>query len=393
LNSYKIQARYNLISKREEIILPGEGGCSDNSANSNCSQIVSLAALNGINSQHVLAYVHVIADRNLYNPAKNWIESKPWDRRDRLEDFYDTLTEREGYPLDLKKVLMRKWLLSAVAAVLNSNQFHSRGVLTLQGPQSIGKTSWLRSSVGGGPAGGTENLIKVDHHIDGHNKDTLLTAIGHWIVEIGELDSSFKKDIAKLKGFLTATEDKIRRPYDKADSVYPRRTVFCASVNDANFLVDPTGNSRWWTIPVVGVKFNHDVDMQQLFAQLAIEYHDGGEWWLSPEEDKLLATQNEKHCAINAIHARLAEVIDFDSIGAAGLPAFGAMELLRKIGVLNPTNTQSKDCANFLRQHCGESSRIKGYDKWRVPLLQNELLQAIRTTPKDAFHGRNPDDF
>jgi predicted P-loop ATPase len=31
----------------------------------------------------------------------------------------------------------------------------------------------------------------------------MTTAITHWIVELGELDSSFKKEIARLKAFLT----------------------------------------------------------------------------------------------------------------------------------------------------------------------------------------------
>ena len=48
LDSYQIQVRYNLISKRVEINLPGcsGSGSADNFENVRSSQIVSLAALN-----------------------------------------------------------------------------------------------------------------------------------------------------------------------------------------------------------------------------------------------------------------------------------------------------------------------------------------------------------
>ena len=70
---------------------------------------------------------------------------------------------------------------------------------------------------------------------------------------------------------LTTDFDRVRRPYDRRESEYPRRTVFIATVNGMNFLSDPTGNTRWWTIAVDDLNFRHDIDMQQLFAQLAVE--------------------------------------------------------------------------------------------------------------------------
>ncbi|MEO6747928.1 MAG: VapE domain-containing protein, partial [Caldimonas sp.] len=163
------------------------------------------------------------------NPVADWIRSKPWDKHDRLEDVYATLVHWEDYPAALKKTLMHRWLLSATAAALQPIGFRTRGVLTLQGPQSIGKTAWTKSLVS--DLALSHQVVKLDHHMDPHNKDSLLTAITHWIVEIGELDSSFKKDVAKFKGFLTQEQDKVRRPYAKVDSEYARRTVFCATVN------------------------------------------------------------------------------------------------------------------------------------------------------------------
>jgi len=183
-------------------------------------------------------------------------------------------------------------------------------VLTLQGPQGIGKTSWIRSLVT--PQILRDTTVLLGHHLDAGNKDSIITAVSHWLVELGELDSSFKKDIARLKGFITGTSDKVRRPYAMADSEYQRRTVFCATVNEQNFLVDPTGNSRWWTIPVIAINFEHGINMQQLFAQLAVDLENGEQWWLTPEEEAQLAEQNKQHRAVNVIEEKLLNEIEPD---------------------------------------------------------------------------------
>lgn len=393
LKKYGITVKYNVIQKKLLTLLPGQSGTFENADNVALTQILSLAALNGLPSTLIPSCVEVIGDRDQYNPAAGWIKGKPWDQKDRLEEFYATLVERDGYPRELKRILMKRWLLSTVAAALMPSGFHGRGVLTLQGPQSIGKTSWIKGLISDQMLSST--LIKLDHHLDASNKDSMLTALGHWIVEIGELDSSFKKDIARLKGFLTAPNDKLRRPYARGDSEYQRRTVFCASVNDSKFLVDSTGNSRWWTIAVSKVNFNHGIDMQQLFAQLAIDFENNEPWWLTQEEEKILEQQNNTHRVVNAIQEQLHDAIDIERADEEGLPAMTATEVLQKIGLLRPTNPQCRDCGAFLRMHLGESKRIKGYDKWRVPLRVGDSFERLSINGHSAtsLHNRNEDDF
>lgn len=397
LEGYRISAKYDVIRKFTEIHIPSLNASEENSAAVSLSNISSLATLNGISTHKVKEYLDAISDQNRFNPVKDWIFSRPWDGNDRLREFYDTLIEREGYPKRLKETLIFRWLLSAVAAALEPSGFHCRGVLTLQGPQAIGKTSWVSSLV---PRELRRRLVKLGHHLDPSNKDTQITAICHWIVEIGELDSSLKKDIARLKGFITDTTDKIRRVYASADSEYPRRTVFCASVNDAAFLVDHTGNSRWWTIAVAGVRHDHGIDMQQLFAQVTELYKNGEQWWLNPEEEALLTAQNTNYVVVNAINSALTDAIDLDRIGEEGLPAMTPTMLLQALRYDRPSNTQCKDAAAFLRTHLGESKRIKGRDMWRIPLRRDladaEAGNFTMTPPSNHtlnHPGRSEDDF
>lgn len=371
LSSYGIIVQYDVITNRIVIRIPGNSQATDFSGDALIAQIISLANLNAMPIGQISSFLDVIGSKNPLNSVADWITSKPWDGKDRLQSIYDSLTSHEDFPERLKNQLIYRWLLSAVAATLKPSGFKARGVLTLQGPQNIGKTSWISNLITEPLL--RESVLKLDHHLDAGNKDSIITAISHWIVEIGELDSSFKKDIARLKGFLTADRDKVRRPYGRADSEYPRHTVFCATVNEHNFLVDPTGNSRWWTIPLTSVNYQHGIDMQQLFAQLAIKYNQGEQWWLTPEEEHLLEVNNKNHRSVSVIRERILEAFDMTKMNANGLPAMTASQLLMHLDFNSPTNPQSRECGAVMRELLGEPKKINGQYKWRIPLKAEAL--------------------
>lgn len=380
-----ITVRYNVISKKVSIVIPGVTGTPDNAENVAIAHIMSLANINDMSTGNIMSFIGVIADKHRFNPVADFILSKPWDNRSRLDEFFATLTQRPDFPEDLKKKLIFRWLLSAVAAALMPSGFKARGVLTLQGPQSIGKTSWISALIP--EAVLREAVLKLDHHLDAGNKDSLITAIAHWIVEIGELDSSFKKDIARLKGFLTSDRDKVRRPYGRTDSEYPRRTVFCATVNDDHFLVDSTGNSRWWTVPVIAVNYQHGIDMQQLFAEIATHFENGMQWWLTPEEEALLEFHNKKHRAVSVIRERILDALDLDRINENGLSAMTPTQLLQSIDIKHPTNAQSKEAASVLRELLGDHKRINGANKWRIPFKKEEWSSSSNMPLSDDESG------
>jgi predicted P-loop ATPase len=377
LKVYGITARYDCIKKKLRIDIPGHTGMSDNADNTAITTVISLVTLNGMAIGQVTALVEAIGDRNIYNPVSDWIDSKPWDGIDRLPALYDTLTVREGFSEQLKQTLVYKWLLSATAAAVMPRGFKARGVLTFQGPQGIGKTSWVMSLVDD-PAL-REILIKVDHHLDPHNKDSILGAITHWIVEIGELDSSFRKsDVSRLKGVLTSDSDKVRRPYAKTESEYQRRTVFCATVNEENFLVDHTGNSRWWTLPLVAINFQHDINMQQVFAQLALDVAAGAQWWLTKAEEVALEQHNSDHRSVSLMRERLMGYIDLSRIGHPDNTNMGTVELLAKLEYKYPTNGDTKELTALLRELLGPSKKINGTQKWRMPWREATEFVSIK---------------
>lgn len=364
MNEYGITAKYNIISKDVTVTIPTRHYGDDSASNCSLSEINSLCARNRMPKGDTSDYLKLIAMANRFNPVADFIMAKPWDGVSRLQAVCDTLETAQGYDRGLMEMLVRRWLVSAVAAALLPSSFWSKGVLVLQGAQSLGKTAWFKSLVPVEERG----LIKVGASIDPTNKDSISSAIGHWMVEIGELDGTFRKaDIAKLKAFISQDVDLLRRPYDRLESKYQRRTVFFASVNPERFLADETGNVRWWTVPVVGVDYAHDIDVQQLWAEVASMFRDGERWWLERDEEAALEGVNREHESIDPLEEILLQRFNWAQPGH-GIE-MTATDVLLEVGFDRPNKTQATDCSRLLQKMTGAKARKSGSKRlFRMPL-------------------------
>lgn len=354
LDNYSISAKYNEISKDVEVLVPGVSGGSDARDNCAVSEILSLAALNRLPMSNIEGHIKTIAVRNTYNPVRDFINQREWDGRSRFADLLNTISTPDDYSRDLLAMLVRRWLLSAVAAVYLEAGFWSKGVLVFQGEQSLGKTAWFKALL----PPDNRNLVKVGATIDPSNKDSVASAISHWLVELGELDATFRKaDIAKLKAFISQDRDDLRRPYDRLESKYQRRTVFFASVNPKHFLADDTGNVRWWTIPVTAVNYEHGIDTQQLWAEVLSWFEAGERWWLDRDEEAMLEVVNEQHGQTDPIEEMILARFDWNSDRLAAYIEMTATDVLLSIGQDRPTKSQATQCGNILRKLTGRDAR------------------------------------
>jgi putative DNA primase/helicase len=394
LKFYNITVTYDVIKKDLIISIPGCKSSKDNYRSVAEAELVSLAMINGISSTNFERFIFAIACRNQVNPIMQWVKSKSWDNKDRIAQLCETITVDDDFPEGFKCLLITKWLLSAIAAAVMPSGFSSRGVLTLQGQQGIGKTRWIAMLINDEKL--ASHCILLDHHMDANNKDAQISACQHWLVEIGELDSSFKKDVARLKGWITKKEDKIRIPYAKRESVFSRRTVFAATVNDDEFLVDQTGNTRWWTLPCIDINHNHTIDMQQLWTQVYEQLFKGEElpqWWLTDVEQDKLEAFNARHKKRTAIEDLLEGELLFDEPKESWI-RLTASDVLKSVGISSPTNQQAKECANFLRQRIGQPTRSQGKVRWLVPPIIEALQPPTKTyQPKETpIHDDEDDD-
>lgn len=308
-----VTVRYNVISKDEEILIPNQSFSIDNAANASLAWLASECSLFNFPTDKLGDFLTYLADSNLYNPVAQWIESKPWDGIVRINDLYDTVKAKDEniYPeiKSLKELLIKRWMLSAVAAAFNPNGVSAAGVLVFQGAQYLGKTKWFKSLV---PA--ELGLLKDGMLLRPDDKDSIKQICSFWLVELGELDSTFKKsDISALKAFITNDSDVLRRAYARKESKFARRTVFFGSVNPREFLHDPTGNRRYWTIECESIDHSHDLDMQQVWAEIFHMFKQGESYYLTADEMNQLNKHNEDFIAIDPIEEKIIHGFSWDS--------------------------------------------------------------------------------
>lgn len=342
---------YNVMAHRREVLIQGETFIQDNAMNDAMTRLVSWANYAGMPTKELRNMVDYLASKNAYSPVERWIKSRPWDGRSRLPEFFATVKavgEADDEVRKFKETLILKWLVSAVAAAAIPEGISAHGVLTLLGKQYAGKTMWFKK------------LCPPEMRIDGEtlfigNKDSELKILSRWLVELGELDGTFtKSDIAHLKAFITKDKDVLRAPYKPEASEFPRKTVFVASVNQREYLVDKTGNRRFWTIDCAGLDCEHNIDMQQVWAEvferpdLFNKGQPGGlSWYLTREEVEKLNERNADFQQADPIEARLADAFDFES--TVGWTWRTASELLYEIGIERTTKGELNAAAAFIR--------------------------------------------
>lgn len=366
-----ISVKYDEIKKEGIIDVPGRAYCGDDVKNATLGRILSLCAQWGFPSSNVDPFLSEMAARNAVNPVREWILSEPWDGIHRIGNVYDSVVEEKGFPRGFKELLMRKWLVSAAAAAFHPRGFHYRGVLVLIGGQGIGKTTWFRNLAG------RDEFFNEGIGLDPNDKDSLKRAISFWITELGELEGTFKRsDMSALKNFLTRSTDVLRMPWGRRMSEFQRRTVFGATVNQREILIDDTGNSRWWCIPVERMDMVDRRDMQQIWAEIYEDYYMRGtedplgQWWLTKEEEEELARQNWQFEAPNPVEELLTQGLDWE-IAREFWCEMTATEALIEAGFIGiPRPGDAMKAARVLRKLTGTTSKRGGHDRarlWCVP--------------------------
>lgn len=313
LKKYGITIKYNVISKSEMINFPyGKPVLEDNKDTSELDSLSSLCCINEFPIHRLQQQVTAIANDNPYNPVIEYATFKEWDGIDRITHVCNTATAKE-FAIDWKFICIRKAIYSAIGAAMNNqrDKFSFKGSLVLQGDQGLGKTPWIRILTGA-----LSDSFLEGHELNPASKDSVIAATQNWIVELGELDATTKKaDVASLKAFLTKYEDEYRRPFAAKNTKAPRRTIFIGTVNPEEFLVDVTGNDRFWTLPVTHLDLNtlEKIDIQQVWAQAYTEVFKFLKqgirpWILSEDEKTIMRNINEQYRSLVPIEEVLSDV-------------------------------------------------------------------------------------
>jgi predicted P-loop ATPase len=357
-----VTIRYDVIRKDDEIMIPGVNFSVDNKANASLAWLSSQCAKFNYPTGQIGDFVTFLADQNLYNPAINYVTSEPWDGVSRAQAFYNTV-KAKGQDQTLKETLMKRWMISAIAAAFRADGVSAHGVLVLQGDQYLGKTKWFKSLVPD-----STRLAQDGWILRPDDKDSVKQACSFWLVELGELDATFRKsDIAALKSFLTRDRDVLRRAYARRESEYGRRTVFFASVNPREFLHDITGNRRYWTIECEHIDHSHNLNMQQVWAEFHQMYVAGETWFLQPDEMAKLNEANTEFEVRDPIEDRLMSRLDWQAPNAIWR-WMTVLDVLIEVGIERPERNQLNTAGHIIRKlNNGAAKKTHGVRRVLVP--------------------------
>lgn len=195
---------------------------------------------------------------NQFDPVLDYLDGLRHDGMPRLDTWLTTYLGAEDNPLN--RAIGRKML---VAAVRRARQPGCKFdyIAVLEGPQGSGKSSALRILAG------DENFSDAEI-LSANQREQQELIAGVWICELSELAGLRKTEIEKVKLFASKTQDSARPAYGRARIDRPRRCIFVGSTNDAEYLLDPTGNRRFW--PLLTTKIDLAAlkrDRDQLWAE------------------------------------------------------------------------------------------------------------------------------
>lgn len=236
-----------------------------------------------------------------FHPFKDYFHNLPdWDGADHIDQFMNCIVVESGQEGQWRLYFVR-WLIATVATAIEMQRDDGKGravnhtCIVLVGKQGVGKTNIILSLA-------PEQLKQymATTQINPNDKDSKVLASEKFIINLDELESSTREEIASLKSLMTSQDVSLRKPYARHAEVYPRRASFIGSVNKAMFLTDITGSRRFLTVDVVGIddKMHHDID--QLYAQALSLLRSGAKYWFDGGEIDEIDERNKKYQVVSA---------------------------------------------------------------------------------------------
>ena len=181
-----------------------------------------------------------IAHKERVHPVREWLTSLKWDGKSRISTWIKDYCQGEAEEPYLSEV-SKKFLCAMVRRVFEPGCQWDY-TLVLEGDQGKYKSSIARAIA--------SDKWFLDNLPDLRDKDSMLNLQGKWLIELGELTNVKRSDFNLVKQYLVRRIDTVRPHYGRIMSDVPRQSVFIGTVNDGQYLKDPTGNRRFWPVKV-----------------------------------------------------------------------------------------------------------------------------------------------
>ncbi len=234
--------------------------------------------------------VNKAAATNCVHRFREYLHSLEWDGVPRLDEWLikGCGVEDSQYT----RMVGARWIISVTARAhppLNKLEgVKVDNVLILEGRQGLGKSRAFAALVP------REEWVSDSHLPIGH-KDAFQSLAGKVIYELAEIDGyTSKREDAIMKAFLSSAIDNYRPPYQTRNINARRPCVFGGTANKEEYLLDVTGNRRYWPvkatlIDLAWIKANRD----QMWAEADARRRKGELWWIDNDAERALAEREQ----------------------------------------------------------------------------------------------------
>ena len=319
-----------------------------------------------------------------YHPIREYLDSLLTDVSIEPADIDNLATTYLGTSDRLYDDMLAGTVTGAVQRVIQPGCQMDYG-LTLTGKQGEKKSTWLEALCG-----------HQDWYCStkqSNNKDLMMIIGTSWLIEMAELETlTAGKEAGDLKAMVTDKVCRYRKPYGKGLSKEPRGSIFVASVNTTDFLRDPTGNRRYWVIPI-GLAAGEHLDLNlvrrdrdRIWKAAYLAYLSGRLPMLSPQQEAESNRRNSSFMVENVFTEPLRKWIDGqgwqrDSIRRA---EFTTDEAILGAGICNEvgriTTSIQRKVADALRdlgfEQDTHQKTVRGRKqprRWRQPATSDDL--------------------
>ena len=247
-----------------------------------------------VNKELAIDCLVQVANENLYDPVRIYLEHVA----NTINPTYiDRLATTYLRPLDISSAkptiydeMLKCTLIAAVARCLDPGcKFDNACVI--MGDQGAQKSSFW------GCLGGE---FYSDALGDISSKDDIMVLHRSWLMEWAELDRITNlRHAGQVKNFLSQAVDYFRVPYGKTVEHFPRRGIIVGTTNKTTgFLVDETGNRRFWVIPTTKTQQDQidttslKLERDAIWSAAVHAYHNKQPTHLSAEAENKVFDEN-----------------------------------------------------------------------------------------------------
>ena len=324
------------------------------------------------------------------HPVREYFSHIVWDGIPRIERLLIDFLGVADTPY--ARIVTRKTLIAAVARIMTPGcKFDN--MLTLVGKQGSMKSTLIRIL---GDPWYTDSMRRID------DKDAMENLQAAWIIEMAELAALKNMPEEKVKNFLSSGADKYRASYASRSIYHPRQCIFIGTTNNMEYLNDPTGSRRYWSVlceRAAATKDPYTIDnayRNQLWAEAKAYFEAGEVLHLGTEWDDVVTAQQERFYETspweNTIldYVNTARPVDWHRMPMtarlAWISGVGALDAEVSLAPLQSVSVKQL----WLEALGGVENKLKRSEHQQIKaiLARHPALVEAQTLNADVVHGR-----